>query len=75
MQFWRLWLLRNSNRTDHKFVIIVNKTIPIGNAMNAIGHITLSLICQGDELSTRSKFKKALQSFQVNWSLSVQFAC
>lgn len=35
---------KNSDITDYKFVIAVNKSIPIGVAMNGVGHISLGLM-------------------------------
>jgi hypothetical protein len=32
--------------TTHKFVVVLNKKVPVGNLMNAIGHMTVGLACK-----------------------------
>jgi hypothetical protein len=42
------------NPTSHKFICVLNKKVPAGRAMNALGHMTAGLIAQyGDHQELR----------------------
>ena len=42
----------SAGQTDHKFVIVLNKKIDPGNALNACGHMMATLVAYADQIRT-----------------------